>query len=138
MSEGTSAPADEGLLFWWIGPTGDRIAADPYRVERYLAAALQGQPLVEAIEQARGENPAAAALAAEKLLAAVQAAFGVRPIQPDGSGLSEGAQMRLLSEFLEWKTDVKKNTVQPVTSWPATAPASSAGPYPPRNDMRPG
>ncbi len=104
---------DETLIYRFetILPDGTKkiVALDPFRVDRLMAGALGGEPLHEVIQASKSPVAQLAEEAMEKLLKAVQRAFGVSPVNPDGTGLNEPAQIRILKEFLRWKTEVKKN-----------------------------
>jgi hypothetical protein len=114
------------VFFVEIG--GERRAYDPFRIERMLARGLEGEPLAEVLRSARGSVSALAAPSMEKLLSATCLAFDLTPIQPDGTGTTEKAQLRVLTEFLKWRAAVKKNTVppSPISSAPTAAVSSAA------------
>jgi hypothetical protein len=129
--------ADETLVFRFHDGREWR-CVDPWRVERLLARGLKGQPVSRVIEESRQPVDQIAAPALDLLLSATCLAFGLTPVREDGSGHTERTQVRVLTEFLRWKAEVKKNTAPPSTSSPATAPQSSAAPPPPRNGSPPG
>jgi hypothetical protein len=119
--------SDEAAVFF-AEVAGERRAYDPFKIERLLARGLEGEPLAEVLRSARGPVSALAAPSMEKLLSATCLAFGLQPIQPDGTGTTEKAQLRLLTEFLKWRAAVKKNTVppSPISSAPTAAVSSAA------------
>jgi len=124
----TTLTTDENLIFHF--QVGDEHRAlDPFRVERLLVQGLGGESLQAVLEQSKAPVDAIATPAMEKLLCAVQRAFVLQPVQPDGSGFTEKAQVRVLREFLTWKEAVKKNIVSSPISSPPTA-TSSAVPSP--------
>jgi hypothetical protein len=133
-----AAPAaDETLTFHFHDGRQWR-CVDPWKVERLLARGLKGQSVSRVIEESRQPVDAIASPALDLLLSAVCLAFGLTPVQEDGSGHTERTQVRVLTAFLRWKAEVKKNTAPPATSSPATAPQSSPAPSPPRNGSPPG
>lgn len=101
---------EERAIFEWADDTGPR-RGDPQVLYRELMRALKGSPLggegglLDAL--ARGDN-AVAFDAAGKLFPAVQVAFGMKPLQPDGTGCTERMQFRVLNEFLRYLNAVKK------------------------------
>jgi len=118
--------SDEDQVFF-VEIGGERRAYDPFKIERLLARGLEGEPLAEVLRSARGPITALAAPSMEKLLSATCLAFGLQPIQPDGTGATEKAQLRVLTEFLKWRAAVKKNAVPSATSSaPTAAPFSAA------------
>jgi hypothetical protein len=127
--------ADETLTFRFHDGRQWR-CVDPWRVERLLARGLRGQPVSRVIEESRQPVDAIAAPALDLLLSATCAAFGLTPVQEDGSGHTERTQVRVLTEFLRWKAEVKKKGGPTPSSPGSTAPASS--PAPPPNGTPPG
>jgi hypothetical protein len=117
--------SDEAAVFF-VEIGGERRAYDPFKIERLLARGLDGEPLAEVLRSARGSVSALAAPSMEKLLSATCLAFGLQPIQPDGTGTTEKAQLRVLTEFLRWRATVKKNAESSPTLSAPTAAASSA------------
>lgn len=125
-----AAPAaDETLTFRFHDGRAWR-CVDPWRVERLLARGLKGQPVSRVIEDSRQPVDQIAAPALDLLLSAVCLAFGLTPVQEDGSGHTERTQVRVLTEFLRWKAEVKKKGGPTPSSPAATAPASSPAPPP--------
>lgn len=124
---------DERLIFFFDDGTGERRAADPFRVKRLLALGLDGEPLHKVIEQSRALVAAIAEPAMERLLAAVCRAFGLAPLQPDGSGCTEQTVLRVLTDFVRWESEVKKKAASSATSLPPTGPTSSAEPSRPKS-----
>lgn len=109
------------------------IAVDPFRIERLLARSLGGEPLRDVLTQARAPQQTLAFPAVEKLLKATCDAFALELVKPDGTGHTEEAVFRVLSEYLRWKADVKKNTASPAISSPPTASPPLADPLPPKS-----
>lgn len=100
----------ERAIFEWADDAGPR-KGDPQVLYRDLMRGLHGSPLggegglLDAL--ARGDNTVAFE-AAGKLFPAVQAAFGLKPLQPDGTGCTERMQFRVLNEFLSFIDALKK------------------------------
>jgi hypothetical protein len=105
-------------IFKYRDGTGER-AADPQKVYRDLTKALKGAQLggegglLDALQ--RGDD-AVAFDAAEKLFPAVQVAFGLKPVQPDGTGCTERMQYRVLVDFLSYLDSLKKKADASPTS----------------------
>lgn len=104
------------------------IAIDPYKVDRLMAVYLQGEPLHEVIETSKSLVEQLAIPAMDKLLNAIQKSFGLEPLAPNGVGLTEKAQIRVLREYLRWKNELKKNIGSASISSSPSAPASSPSP----------
>lgn len=123
---------EESLIFRFpiIGEDGVQrmTAMDPFRIERILSAGLGGEPLSQVIATAKSPVEQIATPAMEKLLLSVQRAFGIKPIAPDGTGCNEKAQIKVLSEYLRWRTEVKKNIESQSISSQPTEPEFSPSP----------
>jgi hypothetical protein len=131
-----AAPATDETLTFRFHDGHQWRCVDPWRVERLLARGLRGQPVSRVIEESRQPVDQIAAPALDLLLSATCLAFGLTPVQEDGSGHTERTQVRVLTEFLRWKAEVKKKGESTPSSPAATAPASS--PAPPPNGTPPG
>lgn len=131
-------PEAECLLFR-TQVNGQWCAFDPWRLGRIIARELGGEPLGKVIRDFQGEpqrdetgrvthylplDPQLAFDAGERLYGAIAAAFGLGPVRPDGSGVTEKTLHRLLDEYLAWKAAVKKNFASSRTSTPSAAPNS--------------
>jgi hypothetical protein len=123
----------EECLIFHFEAGGVHRAVDPFRVERLLAAALKGEPLADVLRAARAPVVSLSEPAVERLLAASRLAFGLEPVGPDGGGVTEKTQLRVLREFLRWRSEVKSRPFAgpSPTSAAATGPESSAAPSPP-------
>lgn len=129
--------ADETLVFRFHDGRAYR-CVDPWKVERLLARGLKGRPVSAVILDSRQPVDAIATPALDLLLAATCLAFGLTPVGEDGTGHTERVQVRVLTEFLRWRAEVKKNTAPPASLPPSTGPAPSAAPSVPNNGLRPG
>lgn len=69
-----------------------------------LPAALQAPP---EMAQKRAEEAEAGV---KELAAIVGKAFGVQPLAPDGTGMTESERINLLAEYLEWCAGVMRAT----------------------------
>jgi hypothetical protein len=117
---------DETLIFCFEPRVGESRRVDPFKVERLLAQNLGGEPLHAVLEKARVPYPNPVSIEAiEKLLAATRTAFDMADVQPDGTGYTEKAQMRVLRTFLAWRDAVKKNIESTPNSVPSTESPSS-------------
>lgn len=123
----------EECLIFHFEAGGTHRACDPFRVERLLAAALNGEPLADVLRAARAPVPSLSLPAVEKLLSAARTAFALPAVGEDGSGVTEKAAMRVLREFLRWRAEVKSRPFagpSPTSAAP-TGRESSAAPCPP-------
>lgn len=64
--------------------------------------------------------------AAAVMLDAIRKAFGVKPLDRDGSGLTEEETFELFASFCEWMAEVKKNSPDSAILQPATAEMQSS------------
>lgn len=101
-------------------------AVDPYRVDRLLAHSLGGEKLSNLWKTAQGPPSPLSLEAQERLLEAAKSAFDLKAVDEHGVGLTEPAIIRVLKEFIRWKSEVKKNTVTSATSF--TSPTDGTPP----------
>lgn len=127
-----SAPTEEALIFHFEAG-GTHHAVDPFRVERLLAQSLRGESLTDVLRAARAPVPTLYGPAVEKLLAAARHAFSLPPVDGAGQGVTEKAAMRVLREFLRWRSELRRDPfAEPLpTSAAPTGPAFSGAPPPP-------
>jgi hypothetical protein len=114
----------ERLIFKYHDGERD-VFADPLRVRRLFAHALDGEPnrYLERIQENAAAEPVAFE-AMERVLAATCQAFGLTPFDPaTGAGCTEEKILGVLCAFQAWE-DQKKTTSATTPVWP---PPSGAG-----------